>query len=201
MRGAIPRAAASRSVAETASRRQPHSSAAPSSGRFERSSCGEPASSSSAAGPTACQASGIEKSRRSAEPRRRTQSEQAREDQAERHEQRDGGRRQQHEHRDEHELRRHDVARADGELDPRHERVEGDEREGDADLEAGERAGQQQERARHEQEERAGGQLGGELATVDAARAQLPRLLEEALGGVFAVHVVDGGQLRWVIGR
>ena len=108
------------------------SSATPSSGRLERSSCGAPAMTSTSAGPRACHASGIAKSSRSAEPRRRTRSVEAREDEAGGHEQRHGGRRQQHEHRHEHELRREDVAGADGELDPRDQRVEHDEHDGES---------------------------------------------------------------------
>ena len=129
--GAIPRAAASRSVAEPASNRQPHSSAAPSSGRFERSSCGAPARTSTSAGPRACHASGIEKSRRSAEPGggpsryRRARTRPAATSSGTvaggsstsigTSTSCDG----------------HDVAGADRELDARDERVEHDERDGD----------------------------------------------------------------------
>ena len=70
------------------------------------------------AGPTACQASGIEKSRRSNDPRPRSQSEQPRQQAAPR---RPGAAPQpggsEHEHRDQHELRRQHVAGADRELD------------------------------------------------------------------------------------
>ncbi len=120
----------------------------------------------------------------------------AREDEAGGHEQRHGGRREQHEHRHEHELRGEDVAGADGELDPRDQRVERDEHDGGRDVEARQRAGHEQERDGAQPEEQTGHDLRQELAAVDSARPRLPGLLEESLGGVVAADVVACGHPR-----
>ena len=101
---------------------------------------------------------------------------------------------------DQHELRREDVARADRELDARDERVQHDERDGERDVEAGRGARNEQQDDAAEQEEPAGHELGDELAAVDTARARLPRVLEEALGGVVAADVVGGCRCHAVIG-
>ncbi len=118
------------------------------------------------------------------------------EDEARGHEQRHGGRRQQHEHRHEHELRREDVAGADGELDPRHQRVQRDEDDGGRHVEARECTGHEQERHGTQPEQHARHELRQELAAVDTARPRLPGLLEESLGGVVAADVVACGHPR-----
>ncbi len=115
---------------------------------------------------------------------------QAREDQAGGHQQRHGGRRQQHEHRHEHELRGEDVAGPDRELDSRDQRVERDEHDGGRDVEARQRAGHEQERDGAQREQQTGHELRQELAAVDTARPRLPGLLQESLGGAVAANVV-----------
>ena len=192
-RGRPPRAASPR----PASNRQPHSSAAPSSGRFERPSCGAPAMTSTSAGPSGVPRVGDREEQSQRRAAAAHQVGQAREDEAGGHEQRHGGRRQQHEHRHEHELRREDVAGADRELDPRDQRVERDEHDGGRRRRSPTSApGTSRSATAPSTNSSAGHELGQELAAVDTARPRLPGLLEESLGGVVAADVVACGHPR-----
>ena len=92
-------------------------------------------------------------------------------------EQRDERRREQQEHRDEHDLRRDDDARAGGELDARHDRVGDDEQRGEQRVEA--RARRAPERERDGGEDERGAEAGVRQRSRRPARAAFAHGLGE----------------------
>ena len=194
-----PRAA----CAEPASKTQQPTNAAASSGRSPRSSCGAPASTQDERGPDGVPGVGdreeqhaIERSR-AAHPVR-----QPRQQQPGRHEQRNDARRHQHEHRDQHELRRHHVAAADRELDPGEQHVQ--RRRAPPRWPGRTRAvapGTSSRPPAVARNSDGGDDLAHQLAPRHAPRARRPGVLEEPVGRRLAAHVVDCAHVTSVIGH
>ena len=190
--------ASSRRMREPASNTQQATNAATSSGKSARPSCERRPRSRTPPGPTACHASGTEKSRRSNEPRPRIQSSSraSKSPAATRNGTRSG--RDEHEHRNQHELRRQDVAGAHRKLHAGEDHVEADEDGRHGRVESTRGAGEQQQASRGREEEQREHDLRDELAAREAPRPAVPGVLEETVGRRLAAHVVGCAHGLWL---